>query len=101
MWIIIGGTIVTAIPRVFPIVVLSKLNLPPLVLRWLEYIPVAIMAALLAQEVLIPNDEYGYVVGNLRLVAALPAILVAIFTKSLLGTVVVGMVTMMLLRTFL
>lgn len=100
-WVIVGGTIVTIIPRVFPLVVLSKLNIPQLGLRWLAHIPVAIMAALLAQELLLPTKEFSYFWDNIRLLAALPALLVAIITRSLLGTVVVGIFSMMALRWFL
>lgn len=96
--IIFGGAIVTMLPRVLPLAVLSKVDLPDWVVNWLKHIPVAIMAALLAQELLIPTEEFGYFYGNLRLLAAIPTILVAIFTRSLLGTVIVGILSMMLLR---
>lgn len=96
--IIFGGAIVTMLPRVLPLAVLSKVNLPNWVVNWLKHIPVAIMAALLAQEILLPTEEFGYFYGNLRLLAVIPTILVAIFTRSLLGTVIVGILSMMLLR---
>lgn len=96
--IIFGGAIVTMIPRVLPLAVLSKVDLPDWVVNWLKHIPVAIMAALLAQEILLPTEEFGYFYGNLRLLAVIPTILVAIFTRSLLGTVIVGILSMMLLR---
>lgn len=96
--IIFGGAIVTMIPRVLPLAVLSKVDLPDWVVNWLKHIPVAIMAALLAQEILLPTEEFGYFYGNLRLLAAIPTILVAVFTRSLLGTVIVGILSMMLLR---
>ncbi|TCS96595.1 AzlD domain-containing protein [Hazenella coriacea] len=95
---IFGGAMVTFVPRVFPLVVLSKIHLPNWIISWLKHIPVAIMAALLAQELLIPNQEFTYFSGNLRLVAAIPTILIAVFTRSLLATVMVGVVSMMLLR---
>lgn len=96
--VIIGGAMVTFVPRVFPLVVLSKIHLPVWLIRWLKHIPVAIMAALLAQELIIPNQEFTYFSGNIRLLAALPTILIAVLTRSLLATVIVGVVSMMLLR---
>ncbi|MFM1652445.1 AzlD domain-containing protein [Brevibacillus sp. B_LB10_24] len=96
--IILGGALVTVIPRVFPLIVLSKVKLPDWGMRWLSHIPVAIMAALLAQGLLLPTEEFTYLSNNLRLVAALPAFLTAILTRSLMGTVIVGILSMMLLR---
>ncbi|WP_084723777.1 AzlD domain-containing protein [Virgibacillus chiguensis] len=41
-----------------------------------------------------------YVIGNLRLLVALPTILVALITRSLLLTVIVAMCSMASLRFF-
>ncbi|UHA74819.1 AzlD domain-containing protein [Paenibacillus sp. 481] len=98
--IIMGGAIVTMIPRVLPLVLLSKIQIPDWGIRWLSHIPVAVMAALLAHELLLPTSEFSILHNNLRLLAAVPALLVAYFTRSLLGTVTVGMLTMMALRWF-
>lgn len=94
MLIIVGGAVVTMIPRVFPLVVLSKMKLPEWAMRWLHYIPIAIMAALLSQELLLTSADSGYI----RLWAALPTVLIAILTRSLMGTVAVGIISMMILR---
>ncbi|MFW5436471.1 AzlD domain-containing protein [Paenibacillus apiarius] len=96
MLIIVGGAVVTMIPRVFPLVVLSKMKLPEWSMRWLHYIPIAIMAALLSQELLLTAADSGFI----RLWAALPTVLVAVLTRSLMGTVAVGILSMMLLRYF-
>lgn len=96
--VILGGAIATWLPRVLPMVLLSRFSLPPLFLRWLRQVPVAVMAALLAQELLFRNgllDPWG---NRLELLAAIPATLVAIKTRSLLGTVVVGVISLLLLR---
>lgn len=93
LWIIIGTSIVTFIPRVLPLVVLSKIQLPEWGLRWLHYIPITVMAALLSQELLSPESlEWN------KLWAAIPAFLIAFLTRSLLATVLVGIVAVMMLR---
>ena len=99
--IILLGAFVTFIPRSLPLLILSKMNIPESFAKWLEHIPVAVMAALVIQELAVPNDEFGYFFGNVRLLAALPTLLVAFITKSLLFTVIVGVATMTLLRYFL
>ncbi|GMK44434.1 AzlD domain-containing protein [Paenibacillus glycanilyticus] len=96
--IIIGASIVTFLPRVLPLVVLSRLQIPDLAMRWLSYIPVAVMAALLGNELLMTDGKLTSLKENIELFAALPTFLVAIFTRSLLGTIITGVISVMLLR---
>lgn len=96
--IIIGASIVTLIPRVLPLVVLSRIQIPEWGMRWLNYVPIAVMAALVGQELLMKNGEMSPLQNNLELLAALPTFLVAKLTRSLLGTVVVGIISIMVLR---
>lgn len=58
------------------------------------------MAALLAQELLLSEQVFSIKDNTLNLAAALPAFLVAIFTRSLLGTVMIGVLSLMILRFF-
>lgn len=95
--IIIGSGIVTLLPRVLPLIFLNNIKLKEDVVNWLNYIPVAVLAALLAQELLLPNGQIS-ILNNEKLLAALPTFLVAILTKSLLGTVVVGVVSMLVIN---
>ncbi|MFC5452777.1 AzlD domain-containing protein [Paenibacillus aestuarii] len=95
--IIVGSSIVTVLPRVLPLIVLSRIQLPDWGMRWLNYVPVAVMAALVGQELLLQDGNIS-ILHNIELLAALPTFAVAIFTRSLLGTVVVGIVSMMILR---
>lgn len=96
--IIFGTAIVTFIPRVLPIAVLSRIELPEWAMRWLSYVPIAVMAALVGQELLLPNGKLVPLQNNLELIAALPAFIVAIVTRSLLGTVIAGIISIMVLR---
>ncbi|WP_232698362.1 AzlD domain-containing protein [Brevibacillus daliensis] len=98
--IIAGSALVTFIPRVLPLMVLSRMNIPDWGMRWLHYVPIAVMAALIGQELLVKGNNLTPIMSNLELFAALPTFLVAIFTRSLMGTVVVGILSMMLLRYF-
>jgi len=98
LWIILGTSIVTFIPRVLPLVVLSRMQLPDWGLRWLSYVPISVMAALVGQELLVSDGQFVSLRENLEVLAAIPAFLVAIFTRSLLGTVVIGIAALMGLR---
>lgn len=96
--IILGSALVTFIPRVLPIAILSRVELPEWAMRWLSYVPIAVMAALVGQELLMPNGKLTPLTDNLELIAALPAFIIAIVTRSLLGTVVAGIISIMVLR---
>ncbi|MEH7417827.1 AzlD domain-containing protein [Neobacillus drentensis] len=96
--IILGSALVTFIPRVLPIAILSRIELPDWAMRWLNYVPIAVMAALVGQELLMPNGKLEPLQNNLELIAALPAFMFAIVTRSLLGTVVAGIISIMVLR---
>jgi branched-subunit amino acid transport protein len=93
--ILIGTALVTLLPRVVPLVLLSRGELPNWFLRFLNHVPVAVMAALLANVLLTSNEEWIPLVQNLKLIALIPTLIVAIITKSLLGTVVIGIISMM------
>lgn len=96
--IILGAALVTFIPRVLPLMLLSQMELPKWLIRWLKNVPVAVMAALLAQELLLSEGHFSLTENYLKLLAAIPAFIVAFLTKSLLGTVLAGVLFMMVLR---
>ena len=89
--LILACAAVTAVPRVLPLVLLAKIELPGWLLAWLAYVPVAVLAALLAIEVLIVDGKPALSTTNPALIAIVPALAVAAFTRSLIGTVIVGL----------
>lgn len=97
-WIIVGASIVTLLPRVLPLVVFSRLPLPDGARRWLSYVPISVMAALVGQELLLADGQWKAIATNVELWAALPTFVVAILTRSLLGTVIVGIASVVVLR---
>ncbi|EST51811.1 branched-chain amino acid ABC transporter [Brevibacillus panacihumi W25] len=96
--IILGAALVTFVPRVLPLMLLSRIALPEWGVRWLNHVPIAVMAALIGQEIFLRDGKWSPFTSNIELLAALPSFLVAIKTRSLLGTVIVGIVTVMALR---
>ena len=100
-WIIIAGmTLVTFLPRVVPILLLSGRKMPKIVERWLSLIAPAILSALLLPELLLDRSGSAPSLSfyNLYLFAAFPTFLVAWKTKSLFGAVVTGLATVALVR---
>ncbi|WP_150275929.1 AzlD domain-containing protein [Paenibacillus tepidiphilus] len=97
-FIILGAALVTFIPRVLPLMLLSRISIPEWGMRWLSHVPIAVMAALVAQELLLEDGRFARLTTNVELIAALPAFWVAVKTRSLLGTVLAGMAALLLLR---
>jgi len=82
-------------------VILSKLNISETVIEWLGYIPVAVLAAILAPSILLDAQQHiALHLNNLMLLAAIPCFLVAVKTRSLVFTLIVGMIAMALLQNF-
>jgi len=103
-WLIIAGmALVTFLPRVIPILLLSGRKMPKIVELWLSFIAPAILAALLAPELFLNRSDPvtpSLVLSGVYLKAAIPAFIVAWKTRSLFGTVAVGIVAAALLRLF-
>lgn len=96
--VIVGMAIANFAVRFIPMVAVSRINLPRPVMRWLSYIPVAVMGAIVAGEILTPNGEYVAPWDNPYLLAAIPTALVYIKTRSFLGAVIVGIAVFVALR---
>ncbi len=92
-------TLVTFIPRVLPILVLSRRNLPEPVERWLSYVPVAVLAALLAPGLFAPAGELNLSFSvNPAFWVSIPVFVIAFLTRNLFITVLSGMVLIALVR---
>lgn len=97
IWIIIlGGGIVTMLPRVLPIMFVSKINLNDRVSKFLKFIPIAILSALVVSGLFISNNRLY--INIYEFIAIIPTVIVAIIKNNLLLTVLVGVISMAILR---
>jgi branched-subunit amino acid transport protein len=87
----VGMLTVTYLPRLLPLWFFASRRLPPVVISWLRYVPVAVLAAMLLPSLVITEGHLDLRIQNLYLWAALPTFLVAWKTRSLFGSVIVGM----------
>jgi len=90
-WVIFGMGLVTYLPRWFPLVFLSRRNLPVWLVEWLDLIPAAILSALLLPELLTRGTPRHMALWQPEVWVAVPTFIFALKTKSLGGTVVIGM----------
>ena len=89
--LILGMGMVTYIPRLIPIIFLSQRELPQWLVDWLDYIPAAILSALIFPAILTSGEPRVFDITRPELLIAIPTFVVAFKTKSLAGTVIFGM----------
>ena len=90
--------VVTYIPRVGPLLALAGWRFPAWLLRVLEGFPVAVLAAFVVPLILAPAGHLDLSWNNLNLPAGVLTTVAAVWSHSLIITVLVGAVSMMVLR---
>lgn len=99
--LIILMALVTFLPRFLPLFLLARRKLPPLFERWLSYVPVAVLSALLGPVLFLPEGKLALQpASNPFFWAAIPSFLIAILTRNMFITVLVGMGSVAALRYF-
>jgi branched-subunit amino acid transport protein len=96
---IAGMGLVTMLPRVLPLTLLAGRALPPAFARCLAFVPVAVLSALLAPELLVRGGTLSLSSDNLFLLAAAPTFLVA-WRGGFFSAIATGMATVALARLF-
>ena len=86
-----GMGLVTYLPRALPLLYLAHKQLPRWLVDWLSLIPVAILSALLAPTLFTDSATRSFDLGKPELLVAIPTLIFALKTRSLGGTVLVGM----------
>jgi len=99
--LVIGMAVTNLVIRLVPIAALSRLELPPVVHRWLSYVPVSVMAAIVATQVLRPGGHWMLQPDNPYLLASVPTAVVFRFTRSFLGATAAGILSFLALRYLL
>ncbi|MBN1634961.1 MAG: AzlD domain-containing protein [Deltaproteobacteria bacterium] len=89
--LIIGMGLVTYIPRWLPVAALSGRELPLWLRQWLDLIPAAILSALILPALLAGPTPGSLHFLQPKLLVALPTFGFALKTRSLGGTVIIGM----------
>lgn len=99
IWVImIAAGLITYAMRLFFIVLVGQKTIPDNIKIGLQFVPPAVLTAIIVPEVLFDDNILQLNFGNFRLIAALLAILIAWKTKSAILTVVVGMLALWILQ---
>jgi branched-subunit amino acid transport protein len=99
--VIVGMAFANFLVRFLPIAVVSRMNLPAPVMRWLSFVPVSVMGALVAGEVLRPGGTWTNPLTSPSVYAAVVTGLVFRSTRSFLGATVAGMASFVALQRLL
>lgn len=98
LWTLIACGLVTWLSRILPFVLLKKFNLPAKVVEFLSFVPITIMAALWFENLFHQNLGHLPTIDYANLIASVPTVLTAILTKKLLLIVIVGIISLALVR---
>ena len=93
--IFFGMALVTFFTRFTMIALIGHGELPPRLLRWLYYVPPAVLAALILPAVIAPQ---GKLVLGLPVWALLAGVVVAWRTRNVFLTILAGLVVFWLLK---
>lgn len=90
--LVVGMMLVTFGPRLIPLALADRLQLPRPIVRLLRYVPVAVLSAIIVPLALRPRGTIDLTIANAHLGATLVAVLVAAVTRNMLATIVIGLV---------
>jgi branched-subunit amino acid transport protein len=97
MVFIVGGLVTFAMRFSF-IYLLGRVALPEYARRVLRYVPAAVLAAIIAPEVLLRTGRLDLSLGNSYLLAGTVAVIAALWIRNTLITILIGMAVLILLQ---
>jgi branched-subunit amino acid transport protein len=101
VWTLIAGMAAIAFfTRAVFILPGSHLRLPPTAERVLRYAPAAALMAIVVPDIAMAHGVFSISIENPRFVGGLVAFALAVSTRSILATIVGGMLALTLVRQF-
>ena len=99
IWVImVAAGLITYMMPVFFIVLVGRKDIPNNIRMGLQFVPPAVLTAIIVPEVLYSDSVMQLTIRNYRLIAAVLACIVAWKTKNAILTVVVGMLVLLILQ---
>ena len=96
--IMIAAGFITYAMRLSFFLLVGEKEIPNNVRMGLQFVPPAVLTAIIVPEVLISDHVIQLNLGNYKLIAAVLAIIVAWKTKSAILTVVIGMLALWIMQ---
>ncbi|WP_019447038.1 AzlD domain-containing protein [Cupriavidus sp. BIS7] len=101
LWVFIGAGLATFLIRLSFIAVEGRVRLPAWFRTALQFVPAAMLSALIAPDLLMRDGAVYLSPYNTRLIAGLVAIAIAARTRSVGWTIAGGMATLIALETLI
>jgi branched-subunit amino acid transport protein len=102
IWLImLLGGLLTFGMRLSFIYLFGRFDIPPLLKRALRFVPPAVLSAIIAPALFLPDNTLDLSPANHRLMAGAAAVLVAWFSKNTLVTIIVGLLVLVALQILL
>ncbi|WP_404975623.1 AzlD domain-containing protein [Weissella paramesenteroides] len=98
LYTIIGCGLATWLSRILPLVILKNMTLSKKVIEFLSFVPIAIMSSLWFKSLFIQHIGHLPSIDWPNLIASIPTVITAIFTKSLLLIVLIGILSLSLIN---
>lgn len=95
---IVGCGLATWLSRVTPFIILKKYQLSPAIIEFLSFVPIVIMAALWFENLFHQNLGHLPSINYENFFASIPTVIGAVITKSLLVIVVIGIISLAVVR---
>ena len=83
------------------IVIFGRRKISPRVKRALQFVPAAVLSAIIFPELLLPEGFLDISIGNDRLIAGMIAIAAAWFSRNVVVTIIAGMIALILSQAIL
>ena len=100
IWLVmLAGGLLTYLTRLSFIALFGKISMPAWLESSLRFVPPAVLSAIIFPELILPGGHLDFTLGNTRLVAGCMAVLVALWKRNLLLTILAGMAVLLLLET--
>jgi branched-subunit amino acid transport protein len=99
IWLVmlLGGVLTFGMRMSF-IYLFGRFEIPALVKRALRFVPPAVLSAMIAPALFMPNNKLDLGLDNHRLLAGVVAVLVAWRTKNTVLTILAGMAALLILQ---
>ena len=99
IWLLITlMALVTYLPRYLPIALAGRVRLPGALEQALDFVPIAVLTAIVAQASLVRGGEVDISLANQHALATLAAFVAALLWRRLFLTIVVGLACFVALK---
>ena len=98
--LVVGMVLLTFIPRYLPFALAGKVSIPAWLSQALNFVPIAVLTIIIVQSTLIRDQQLSVSLQNYHLIAAIIAFVVAVITRHLFLTIVIGLVSFAVIKQF-